>query len=146
MRLEIPALNLEAEIVGVTTDDQGWDLTWLWNRVGYLEGTAFPSWPGNTALTGHVVLPNGLPGTFAQLGQLTWNDHIWLYANGLRYEYRVTYQWKTHPHDLSVFNHEDLDVLTLITCADYDPSHDSYRQRTIVRAVLIQVEDPSSQP
>jgi fimbrial isopeptide formation D2 family protein/uncharacterized repeat protein (TIGR01451 family) len=146
MRIVIPALDLEAEIVGVSTNDQGWDLTWLWNRIGYLEGTAYPTWAGNTALTGHIVLPNGLPGPFAQLDQLAWNDHIWLYSNGLRYEYQVTYQWKTHPNDLSVFNHEDLDVLTLITCAVYDPTQEAYRQRTIVRAVLVRVEDLSFQP
>ena len=146
LRIEIPALNLAAPIVGVATDDLGWDLTWLWNRIGYLEGTAYPSWTGNTALTGHVVLPNGLPGPFANLAKLRWNDPIWLFANGLRYEYSVTYAWETHPNDLSVLGHADLDVLTLITCADFDPRLDAYRQRTIVRAVLVRVDTtPSKQ-
>ena len=118
----------------------------MWNRIGYLEGTAYPSWTGNTALTGHVVLPNGLPGPFAGLDQLAWNDHIWLHTNGLRYEYRVTYSWQTHPNDLSVFGHEDLDVLTLITCADYDHQSAEYRQRSIVRAILVRVELMDPQP
>jgi LPXTG-site transpeptidase (sortase) family protein len=117
-----------------------------WNRVVYLEGTAYPSWTGNTALTGHVVLPNGLPRPFAGLDQLTWNDPIWLDVNGLRYEYRVTYSWQTHPNDLSVFRYEDLDVLTLITCADYDSHTQEYRQRSIVRAILMRVDKLDPQP
>lgn len=142
LKLEIPALNLSKTIVGVSTNDQGWDLTWLWNRIGFLEGTAYPSWAGNTALTGHVVLPNGLPGPFSDLDQMSWNDRIWLFANGLRYEYRVTYVWETHANDQSVLGHEDFDILTLITCADYNPTSQNYDKRTIVRAVLVEILEP----
>ncbi|MCJ7823455.1 MAG: sortase, partial [Anaerolineales bacterium] len=140
MWLQIPALEISAPIVGVSTSDQGWDLTWLWNRVGYLEGTAYPSWPGNTALTAHVILPNGLPGPFADLGKLAWADRIVLHANGLQYVYHVTYVWSTHPDDLSVLRHEEMDWLTLITCDEYDESTDQYLRRTAVRAVLIEIQ------
>ena len=140
MWLQIPALEINAPIVGVSTSDQGWDLTWLWNRVGYLEGTAYPSWQGNTALTAHFVLPNGLPGPFADLGKLAWADRIVLHANGLQYVYHVTYVWSTHPNDLSVLRHEEMDWLTLITCDAYDEISDQYLRRTIVRAVLIEIQ------
>ena len=46
MRLIIPALGLNMPIVGVSTGNDGWDLTWLWNQAGYLAGTAYPTWPG----------------------------------------------------------------------------------------------------
>jgi len=138
--LEIPVLEINASIVGVSTGDQGWDLTWLWDHVGYLEGTAYPSWPGNTALTAHVVLPNGLPGPFTDLGKLAWADRIVLHANGLQYVYHVTYVWSTHPNDLSALSHEETDWLTLITCDAYDEATDQYLRRTIVRAVLIEIQ------
>ena len=140
MWLQIPALEINARIVGVSTGDQGWDLTWLWDHVGYLEGTAYPSWPGNTALTAHVVLPNGLPGPFAELAKLAWADRIVLHANGLQYVYHVTYVWSTHPYDLSALSHEETDWLTLITCDAYDEATDQYLRRTIVRAVLIEIQ------
>ncbi len=138
--LQIPSLEINAPIVGVSTSDQGWDLTWLWDHVGYLEGTAYPSWTGNTALTAHVVLPNGLPGPFADLGKLAWADRIVLHANGLQYVYHVTYVWSTHPYDLSALSHEETDWLTLITCDAYDETTDQYLRRTIVRAVLIEIQ------
>lgn len=80
------------------------------------------------------------------MDQLVWNDAIWLYANGLRYEYRVTYSWQIHSNDLSMFGHEDLDVPTLITCADYAQTREKNRKRTIVRTVLVRVDNPSAQP
>lgn len=135
-RIIIPKLEVSKPIVGVTTDDQGWDLTWLWDNVGYLEGTAFPTWAGNTALTGHVVLPNGLPGPFSELGELVWGDEIQLQTDSGLYIYQMVYSWSTHADDLSVLRHEELDFLTLITCSDYDPRSGLYRQRYAVRAVL----------
>lgn len=137
--LIIPELGLSKPIVGVSTDDQGWDLTWLWNNVGYLEGTAFPTWPGNTALTGHVVLPNGLPGPFARLGELAWGDEIQLQTGAGLYVYQVIYSWSTHERDLSVLRHEELDWITLITCSDFDERAETYRKRFAVRAVLVEV-------
>lgn len=137
--LVIPKLDLSKPIVGVSTDDQGWDLTWLWSNVGYLEGTAFPTLPGNTALTGHVYLPNGLPGPFARLDQLAWGDEIHLQTESGLYVYQVMYSWTTHGRDLSVLRHEKLDWLTLITCSDYDLRLERYRQRLAVRAVLIEI-------
>jgi LPXTG-site transpeptidase (sortase) family protein len=139
-RLVIPKLNLSKPIVGVATDDYGWDLTWLWNNVGYLEGTAFPTLPGNTALTAHVVLPNGVPGPFARLNELDWKDEIQLQTEAGIYIYQVVYSWSTHARDLSVLRHEELDFITLITCMDFDSRAGTYRQRLAVRAVLVEVK------
>jgi len=38
-----------------------------------------------------------------------------------------------------VLRHEELDWITLLTCAAYDEASDSYRTRVAVRAVLIEV-------
>ncbi|MCP4139183.1 MAG: hypothetical protein GY755_02640 [Chloroflexi bacterium] len=54
MMLEIPKLNVSMPIVGVPQSADGWDVTWLGNSAGYLAGSAFPTWAGNTVITGHV--------------------------------------------------------------------------------------------
>ena len=46
MWLEIPALGVKQSIVGVPGPD--WDVTWLGSQIGYLQGTAFPTWNGNS--------------------------------------------------------------------------------------------------
>jgi LPXTG-site transpeptidase (sortase) family protein len=139
MWLDIPTLDVLLPIVGVPMGDHEWDLTWLWGQAGYLEGTAFPTWPGNTALTAHVYLPSGEPGPFAQLAELRWGDIVVLRAYGRRYIYEVRQVRYVHPRDLSVLRHEEYDWLTLITCAGYDQVNDRYLRRVIVRAVLVEI-------
>ncbi len=138
--LEIPRLNLQLPIVGVPLRDDGWDLTWLWDEAGWLEGTAYPSWAGNTVLTAHVYLPNGEPGPFVNLHTLYWGDTVILHANGQRYIYQVRSTRRVYPGDTSIINHEDEDWLTLLTCQGYNERKDAYDYRIVVRAVLLKVE------
>ncbi len=139
--LEIPKLGLKVPIVGVPLGSSGgWDLTWLSGQVGWLEGTAFPTWRGNSALTAHVYLANGLPGPFFQLDTLFWGDTIIVHFGGQRYIYAVRQVRKVWPEDLSVLRHEEYPWLTLITCREYDEKSGTYRYRVVVRAVQIKVE------
>jgi sortase (surface protein transpeptidase) len=49
--------------------------------------------------------------------------------------------WWTKPDDTSaITKHEDYDWITLVTCRGYDEKSDSYKYRTVVRAVLVSVE------
>lgn len=138
--LEIDKLDLELPIIGIPLEEDGWDVTWLSNEIGYLEGTAFPSWPGNTVLTSHVYLSDGSPGPFAQLGDLSWGDVITVHAFGYQYSYEVHRLRYVRPYDQSVFAHEELDWVTLITCAGYDTHQDTYRWRLAIQAVLMRIE------
>jgi len=139
IRLSIPVLGIDAPIVGVPISNDGWDLTWLGTKVGWLYGTAFPSWSGNSTLAGHVFDANGQPGIFRDLATLKWGDEITVYLYGQPYQYEVrrVYQY-IEPGDTSLlFKHEDLPWLTLITCRGYDDETDSYRYRVVVRAVQV---------
>jgi LPXTG-site transpeptidase (sortase) family protein len=138
--LEIPSLNVKVSITGVPITKNGWDITWLWNEAGYLEGTAFPTTAGNTAITGHVYLSNGLPGPFVNLKDLDWGDTILIHAWGQTYTYQVQHVKKVAPTDLSVLDHKDLDWITLLTCTGYDEESDNYQWRTAVQAVLVSVK------
>ncbi len=141
LSLEIPALKLNLPIVGVPLQNGDWDLNWLWNQAGWLQGTAYPTLEGNSVLTAHVYLPNGLPGPFIDLGKLYWGQEIVVRSNGERYVYQVREVKKIKPDDLSVFKHEDRSWLTLLTCKEYDEKTGSYRSRLVVRAVLIRIEE-----
>ena len=76
LRLEIPSLKLNIPVVGVPLRNGDWNLGWLGDQAGWLEGSAFPSWNGNSLLTGHVYLSNGLPGPFVSLHKLAYWDKI----------------------------------------------------------------------
>lgn len=135
--LEIPSLGLKMPIVGVPIAEEEWNLTWLWDEAGWLEGTAFPSWSGNSVLTGHVALPNGQQGPFAELDKLRWGDKIIVHAFGTAYTYEVRTNRIVKPFSIGVLQHEEDPWLTLLTCRDYNETSDTYSNRIAVRAVLL---------
>ena len=140
LTLEIPKLGLKLDVVGIPKTNDGWDTTWLSGQSGYLEGSAFPSWKGNSVLTGHVYLADGRPGPFARLGSLNWGDQIIINAYGGRFVYQVRELKKVAPDDLSVLGHKEDPWLTLLTCQDFDPASHSYLKRLAVSAVLINAD------
>ncbi len=143
LRLEIPRLHIDMPIVGVPASGDTWDVTWLSNQAGWLQGTAFPSWSGNSVLTGHVYLSDGLPGPFIDLHTLAWGDQVIIHLGGQRYIYEVRADKVISPEDASVFQHETYPWLTLLTCKDYNAATNTYSHRVSVRAVLVKVEpDP----
>jgi LPXTG-site transpeptidase (sortase) family protein len=144
--LEVPSQGIKMPIVGIPLVDGDWDLSWLSQEAGWLNGTAFPGWEGNSALTGHVTLPNGKPGPFANLGKLNWGDTIIIHAYGEAYIYEVRENRTIKPYSTSVLKHEDDAWLTLITCKTYIESTNTYADRTAVRAVLVRVQNDVSTP
>jgi LPXTG-site transpeptidase (sortase) family protein len=140
--LEIPSQNVRSSIVGVPPSDQGWDVTWLGNNVGWLNDTAFPSWTGNSVLTGHVYTSNGLPGPFVNLKDLRYGDTIIVHLYGQKYIFEVQSTRLVSPSskDFALQHLEGHSYLTLITCQGYNPLNDSYLFRRIVRAVLVNIE------
>ncbi|MFM8876446.1 MAG: sortase, partial [Anaerolineae bacterium] len=135
--LEVPRLGLKMPIVGVPLYEKDWDISWLWKEAGWLEGTAFPTWQGNSVLTSHVTLPNGEAGPFASLGKLQWGDRVLVHAYGTVYIYEVRANQVISPNDTSILKHEDDAWLTLLTCKTYIESTNTYSNRIAVRAVLI---------
>jgi LPXTG-site transpeptidase (sortase) family protein len=140
LTLEIPRLGVKLPVVGVPVSAQGWDLTWLSNQAGWLEGTAYPTLAGNTGLTAHTYLADGTPGPFVNLGSLYWGDKVYIRANGNKYIYEVREVRLLWPEDVSVLRHEEYDWVTLITCREYNEKTRDYTYRVAVRAVLVKVE------
>ncbi|MDH5607299.1 MAG: sortase, partial [Anaerolineae bacterium] len=138
--LEIPSQGIMAEIVGIPLNVSGWDVSWLSQQLGYLEGTTYPTLEGNTAITGHVVLPSGIPGPFAHLSGLGWGDNFILHANGQKYIYQVRSVDEVYPSNLSILDYKPGYWITLITCSSYNEAAEVYNTRTAVQAVLISIE------
>jgi LPXTG-site transpeptidase (sortase) family protein len=139
--LEIPAIGMDVEIVGVPLTETGWDVSWLYDRAGYLDGTAFPTWTGNSVITGHVSLPDGLAGPFAGLRTLRIGDRAIVHAWGLRHTYEIRTIGVIAPDDERVFRHEEEAWVTLVTCSGFDTASQEYRWRVAARAELVSIED-----
>ncbi len=140
--IEIPSLKVKTDIVGVPQSSNDWNVDWLGNSAGWLNGTAFPSWEGNSVLTAHVTDSNGLPGPFANIKNLKYGHQIIVHIDGAKYIFEVRNTRMVRPNTTQfAFQHlEDHSYLTLITCQGYNPISDSYLFRRIVRAVLVDVQ------
>lgn len=138
--IEIPRFDLETNIIGVPLTTDGWDVTWLNRQVGWLAGTAYPTWNGNTILTAHGYTADGLPGPFAFLKNLKYGDTVVIHLGGMKYTYAIRANFLISPSNTYwLTKHEELDWITLITCQQYDERTGSYRYRRVVRAVVINV-------
>jgi LPXTG-site transpeptidase (sortase) family protein len=142
LQLHIPRLALSLPVVGIPKTGGGWDVSWLAQQAGYLEGTAFPSFAGNSVLTSHVTLADGTPGPFARLDSLAWGDLIQIQAYGTTFTYEVRSVRSVSPGDTSVIAHKDQAWLTLLTCQDYEPTAQTYLRRLAVSAVLVRTSTP----
>ena len=138
--IEIPNLNVRSAITGVPFEDNTWDVTWLYDQVGWLQGTAFPTWAGNSVLTAHAYTADGLPGPLAFLRSLKYNDRIIVHYGGMKYTYALRSNFLTAPGTTSwITRHEKLGWITLVTCQQFNEKTQSYTYRRVVRAVLVDV-------
>ncbi|MFN3491446.1 MAG: sortase, partial [Anaerolineales bacterium] len=115
---------------------------WLGTSVGWLEGSAYPTWSGNTVLTAHVWNADNTPGVFAKIKDLKYGDRFTIRASGQTYIYEVreNVQLRGASRVDKVFQHEELDWVTLLTCEGYNPLTGNYLFRRMVRAVLVEVK------
>jgi LPXTG-site transpeptidase (sortase) family protein len=139
--LQIPDLNLSLDIVGVPQVDNSWDTSWLGQNVGWLNGSAFPTWAGNTVLTGHVWNNTNTPGVFANIKELGYGQIIQIINNGEVYTYQVVSNQLINNNQIKLaFSHEKFDTITLLTCENYSEMTQTYQNRRMIKAVLVSVE------
>ncbi len=141
LALEIPVIKVKSTIVGVELKNANWDVSWLQDQIGWLNGTAYPTWTGNSVLTGHAVNTAGKPSIFSKLRWLNVGEYVYIYSQGYRYTYKVESNKLVQPDDITVLKHEDKAYLTLITCDNYDEKTATYLNRIAVRAVLVDVRE-----
>lgn len=140
MWLEVPALGMQTPIVGVPSVNGEWDVSWLGNNAGYLSGTAFPTWAGNTVITGHVWNADNQPGIFVDLRTLKFGDRVRIHAWGDVYTYQVAVNRRVSPlAPKAILEHKDADWITLFTCESFGEYWGDYGYRRMVQAVLVDV-------
>lgn len=128
-------------ITGVPFKNGTWNVNWLWNQAGWLEGTAFPTSSGNSVITSHVYLSTGKPGPFVGITNLRWGDQIRIRNGDTIYVYEVRSVKRVKPESVQlVMKHETLSWLTLLTCQGYNAEENSYDYRVAVQAVLVSVK------
>ena len=138
--LEIPSMDLEMSIVGVPFENGKWDISWLSSQAGWLTGSAFPTFEGNSVLTAHVWDAYNQPGPFYGVEELQYGDEVIIHAWGEEYVYKVREIKSVSPHNVAaMLKHQTTPWLTLVTCQDYDEKSDTYQHRILVRAVLVEV-------
>jgi len=139
--MEIPVIKVKTSIAGVQSKNGSWDVSWLQDQAGWLNGTAYPTWRGNSVVTAHVVNADGKPGVFSRLKYLGVGEYVFVYNSGYRYTYKVVLNELVQPYDISVLRHEEKAYLTLVTCDNYDEKTGTYLRRVAVRAVLVDVRE-----
>jgi LPXTG-site transpeptidase (sortase) family protein len=140
LRIVAPKAALSTTITRLyfTADGSNWDLTYLDNFAGHLEGTPDIGQGGNFVLAGHVELKDGIPGPFVNVHKLTVGDDIMIYSETpdkpYLVRYRVTDVKSVEPNAIDVIRNRGYEELTLITCSDWDQQKGEYLTRVIVHA------------
>jgi len=132
--LFIPSVGVNAPVITAILRNSTWDVTELGTNVGYLQGTAWVSQPGNVVLSGHVEMSDGRTGVFASLDQIGIGDLVVITEEGQQHNYIVQEIFSVEPDDLSVVYPTPTDTLTLITCSDYNFLQNTYDTRLVVIA------------
>lgn len=135
--LEIPKLGVKENITGIPEVNGTWEVKWLDNDIGWLQGSAFPSWAGNSVLTGHYFNASGNAGPFRYIYTLWYGDQIIVHAWDKTYTYEVRSVQQVNPDAIDVMmKHEETAWLTLVTCRGY-LADEVFQYRVLVRAVLV---------
>lgn len=142
LRLRIPALGVDAEILGVPEREGDWDVSWLGDSVGWLQNTAWPasSKAGNAVITGHSYNYLGRPGVFSGLDRLSYGCSISVTAFGETFVYLVEDVQTVFADTPQVMSQKtDVPELTLITCKYYNEATNDYDGRVVVKAKLAEI-------
>jgi LPXTG-site transpeptidase (sortase) family protein len=139
--LEIPRLGVNMNIVGVPQTKGEWDVSWLGSNAGWLQGSAYPTWAGNSVLTGHVWNADNTAGPFRYITTLCYGDKVIIHAGGAQYVYEVRSVMQVGPGNINaLMKHEEMPWVTLVTCRGYDTTTGTYHYLVLVRAVLVEVK------
>ena len=136
MRIMIPALNVETELVTVPEMESSWEVQWLGDRSGLLEGSALPG-EGISVAAAHNTLNSTEYGPFALLGTLKVNDRIMVSnGDGSMMLFRVYANELLEPDDterLAAVAAEGENTMVLVTCEN-ESAEGGYLNRRVVFA------------
>jgi len=136
IQLQVPLLDVNAEVVKVPDETSGWAVEWLGNRAGLLEGSALPG-EGISYIAAHNHLNEKEAGPFLFIQDLKVNDRIFIRnANGDLMEFSVFANELYGPDDFALVQQkaqENEKTLVLITCEN-ESADGGYLNRRVVFA------------
>lgn len=136
MSLQIPSLNVETELVTVPLADDNWQVKWLGEKAGLLEGSALPG-QGISVIAAHNTLNNTEYGPFALLSTMGRGDMITVRnKNNELLIYRVYANELLEPDDmqkLAAIAGQEENALVLVTCEN-EAAEGGYLNRRAVFA------------
>ena len=136
MRIKIPVINVDVEMIGVPESGNSWAVDWLGDRAGLLNGTAMPG-EGYSMIAAHNHLNETETGPFLLLFDLAENDRIFVNTDdGGLMMYSVYANELVRPDDLekvaSIAQQEE-NSLILVTCEN-ESIEGGYLNRRVVFA------------
>ena len=136
MKLQIPVLAVNVDLVGVPQVGQDWAIEWLGANAGILSGTSEPG-RGYTMIAGHNHLNESEMGPFLNLGSLKQYDTIYItLENGMNLPFSVYANELIRPDDYQVIAKiaaEDPNSIVLVTCEN-ESAEGGYLNRRVVFA------------
>lgn len=138
MELQLPLLDVTTQLVWVPLTDNRWEVKWLEDRGGVLEGSAIPG-EGITMIAAHNHLTNQRIGPFLFIGNLKENDRIFIRkSTGELIEFVVRYNALYKPNEFAEVSAKASEydkTLVLITCEN-ESYNGSYLDRRVIFAEL----------
>ena len=136
MRLMIPSLEVDSEMVSVPMDGDSWAVEWLDDRTGILEGSAVPG-EGLSIVAAHNTLNDTDYGPFALLSTLELNELITVSGRGEDLKnFRVFANELLSPDDMekiAAIAESEENTLVLITCEN-ESADGGYLNRRVIFA------------
>lgn len=136
MHLQIPSLNVDAEMVTIPQTDNSWSVEWLADSVGLLSGSNIPG-NGISVIAAHNTLDNTSYGPFARLSEMVEDDLIFVEkSNGSLLRFRVYANELILPDDFESLKQtaeREMDSLVLVTCEN-ESVDGGYLNRRVVFA------------
>jgi sortase A len=143
-RITIPAIGVDGPVLEMRIGSDGlWDADSIVGEVGHLQGTPWPGEGGNSVLAAHVTVPEGAYGPFKDLDTLSPGQRISIWMrDGTLYEYAVDERKVVLATAIEVIAPTEEPTLTLITCTGWDENQETYLERIVVTARLVEVLPP----
>ena len=136
MTLQIPALEVSVDLVGVPQVGNDWAIEWLGANAGILSGTSEPG-RGYTMIAGHNHLNESEMGPFRNIGSLKQYDTIYItLENGMNLPFSVYANELLRPDDyeeIAKIALEDPNSIVLVTCEN-ESKDGGYLNRRVVFA------------
>lgn len=157
-RLMIPAINVDAPVVFVSSRNEKKIQEGLQNGVVHYSGTATPGEIGNTFITGHSSnywwAPGKYNNVFIFLDKLKAGDKAVAYHQGKKFIYTVKSKEVVSPKDFKILAQTDTPTMTLMTCTPpgtswkrlvvrldrTDPAY--YKPTTVTKEKVINIAPP----